>query len=288
LYPPANITDPENILFTWGRSTCNDCQNVSYSLEIHQNNEMIFNVNDFTGKLIEETSYVLPIPLEYDTTYYWAVFPKSNADIWNLNVDFKSFRIDSPPPEIIIYQSSIHTIAPENFKLKPGESRVLTISFQNMSSVDWKSDITHSHYVELRSIDASGNPADAVLFPDNDSWINSTRVCTQNSANVASATHENAWFIFDVKLPQNISSNYVTTYFRLYNPDHGFFGEVASVFIEVDHVSTEPVNTEKKIWSYKTSAEGWTSRNATSDGIVFNDYWIINPFTDSASKKWCR
>jgi hypothetical protein len=82
-------------------------KNVSYSLEIHQNNEMIFNVNDFTGELIEETSYVLLVSLEYDTTYYWAVFPKSNSDIWNLNVDFESFRIDSPPADVILYYCSI-------------------------------------------------------------------------------------------------------------------------------------------------------------------------------------
>jgi plastocyanin len=284
LYPPANITDPENILFTWGRSTCNQCQNVSYSLEIHQNNEMIFNVNDFTGKLIEETSYVLPVSLEYDTTYYWAVFPKSNSDIWNLNVDFESFRIDSPPADVILYQSAIHKIVPEKLKMKPGESKILTISYQNRSSVDWKSDTANAHYVELRSIDASGNPADSVLFPDNDSWINSKRVCTQNSANVASASHENAWFIFDIAIPPNISSNYLTVFFRLYNPEHGFFGEVASIFIEIDHASNEPVTTEKKVWSFQTNAESWTARNATNDGIVFNDYWIINPYTDSASK----
>lgn len=284
LYPPANITDPENILFTWGRSTCNDCQNVSYSLEIHQNNEMIFNVNDFTGELIEETSYVLPVSLEYDTTYYWAVFPKSNSDIWNLNVDFESFRIDSPPADVILYQSAIHKIVPEKLKMKPGESKILTISYQNRSSVDWKSDTANAHYVELRSIDASGNPADSVLFPDNDSWINSKRVCTQNSANVASASHENAWFIFDIAIPPNISSNYLTVFFRLYNPEHGFFGEVASIFIEIDHASNEPVTTEKKVWSFQTNAESWTARNATNDGIIFNDYWIINPYTDSASK----
>ncbi len=83
LQPDA--VDHNNILFNWIESECPDCSFVTYNLEVKDENQVsIFKTDRDLGHLLATNSYTLS--LEPGTQYYWTVFPKSEYDIWNLDV----------------------------------------------------------------------------------------------------------------------------------------------------------------------------------------------------------
>jgi len=98
-YRPSKVTlheiqngcSPKNLQFSWEPSSCDYCGQVRYNLEIHNNNQTIFKLDDYEGDLIYKTSYQLPKNLNPNTTYSWAVFPKSEKGVWNLDVDWQTF-----------------------------------------------------------------------------------------------------------------------------------------------------------------------------------------------------
>jgi len=85
LHEISSGVNPDNITFSWSGSDCENCGEVNYNLEIHKEGQPVFKADAFDGHLISATSYKLPISLDPNTTYYWAVFPKSQYGIWNLD-----------------------------------------------------------------------------------------------------------------------------------------------------------------------------------------------------------
>jgi PKD repeat protein len=96
-----NATDPNNVNFSWSLSTCQNNDSVSYNLEIHtQEGSAVFNAERDLGYLIAGTSLTYPpSPNSYkfapNTTYFWAVFPRSSRGIWNTNVTWQTFTTGS-------------------------------------------------------------------------------------------------------------------------------------------------------------------------------------------------
>ena len=188
----------------------------------------------------------------------------------------RSFTIESP-----VYSETsakINRIDPTTIKANPGEIIPIAISYKNNSNVDWKSDPGQAHYIELRSVDKNGNQANGFLYDS--SWISQTRVCSFNAANVAAATQENAWFLFSGKMPENVFTGSRDIYFKLYNPEKGFFGEITQIAVENKKSEIGSSGNLDYDWNFRDGTGGWRTRIAESEGIYNNEYWIIDPEVD--------
>ncbi|ETR70918.1 MAG: hypothetical protein OMM_02885 [Candidatus Magnetoglobus multicellularis str. Araruama] len=188
----------------------------------------------------------------------------------------RSFTIESPGYSET--SAKINRIDPTTIKANPGEIIPIAISYKNNSNVDWKSDPGQAHYIELRSVDKNGNQANGFL--SDSSWISQTRVCSFNAANVAAATQENAWFLFSGKMPENVFTGSRDIYFKLYNPEKGFFGEITQIAVENKKSEIGSSGNLDYDWNFRDGTGGWRTRIAESEGIYNNEYWIIDPEVD--------
>lgn len=83
--------NPDVVTFSWEASNCDD-DGVEYNLEIYEGDTTKYKYDDeHNGKLLPSCRITLYGRLDPNTTYRWAVFPKSEYDRWNLNVDDHTF-----------------------------------------------------------------------------------------------------------------------------------------------------------------------------------------------------
>ena len=94
--------NPNEVSFSWIQPASVGCGQVSYNLEVHKDGTTIYKADE-DGNLIEAESTSLIDRLEANTTYSWAVFPRSEYGIWNTeNVPWNTFTtgsgIEKPNP----------------------------------------------------------------------------------------------------------------------------------------------------------------------------------------------
>ncbi|ETR68393.1 MAG: hypothetical protein OMM_10574, partial [Candidatus Magnetoglobus multicellularis str. Araruama] len=212
-----------------------------------------------------------------DGSYTFYVRAKDNDGSLSPIVS-KSVTVSTP-----VYSDHSATIHYQNFtsdRVIPGQILTLVLSYQNQSNVDWKSDSNQTHYVELQSVDQYGNSQESFLADS--SWNSSSSVGSFNASNVAAPTHENAWFKFTARIPENaVPQTTKFAYFRPYNPQQGLFGEIIRLVFHI----VEPEDSGSSVsayydWNFKYDSEGWRERNANSEGINANEYWVIDPVYD--------
>ena len=153
----------------------------------------------------------------------------------------------------IPYSCKLHAQNPADTKLvHAGETYTFVVSYENTlappatnllssaSALDWKdgsakgedmsaqdllnfnASSPYFHYMELRSCDSNGNPAESWLYPGDNIWFSNDkiRVVSQSAFNVGYT--QSAWFEFTAKIPDDAQPDTYDIYFRPYHATGGY------------------------------------------------------------------
>ncbi|MEA3486996.1 MAG: putative Ig domain-containing protein [Thermodesulfobacteriota bacterium] len=329
-----NIPDgvnPTDITFSWSKSVCENGSGISYNLEIHKENQVVFKADDYEGSLLDGTSYTLPITLDPNTTYYWAVFPRSYDGIWNLDVvDWSGFTTgadtsNSQPhalftlspntgcPDTIFEANAGSSSDPDGDPLEYcwnwGESAGFSSwstspqashQYQNpgnyTATLHVRDESAESYYSKLIIVSPANTPP--VKITNATPCKGACRLPIDTDINWSNGGGALSYDIYFGKDPDPVNNSkssqeastfdpgileYNTTYCWRINPvnAHGTtIGDIRSF------TTCEPPPWLKyHYWDFDTDGtEGWSARNAEDQGIYNQEYWIVNPVFDPASK----
>ena len=337
LYSPADNVNPGYINLSWSQSGCELCGKVSYNLEVHKDGIAVFKADDYLGHLINQNSFTLPEPLEPNTTYWWAVFPKSQWGVWNLDVgDWASFTTGSSGANAspvatftlsnaVGYPSTVFSVnagqscnpdgntlqycwnwgdedgftiwnpssagshqyqQPGNYTITLCVTDGAAESYFSRSVVVWQKNELPNKALNQRPYDASiRQPIETVI-----KWLNgggatsyeiyfgTNQILTGTDLMVEANVQQ-----FDLGQFDPGPLEYGTIYYWRIDAKNAFGKTIGDVWSFT--TVPPPPWLAYHYWDFDTDdTEGWTARNANSEGVYTQEYWIIDPVSDSVSK----
>ena len=332
LYSPAGTIDPGQINLAWSQSDCELCGTVTYNLEVHKDGVAVFKADDDLGHLIDKNSFTLPEPLEPNTTYWWAVFPRNQFGVWNLDVgDWASFTtgssgVNAQPVAVFTlsnevgYPSTVFGVnagqsydpdgTPLQYRWNWGDGNGFTI---------WNSSPANSHQYQQSgkytiTLCVTDGVAESyfskavIVWQENQPPNKALNQKPYESAIRLSIETDIVWIdgggatsyeIYfgttpvltetDLMLDANVRQfdpgllAYGTTYYWRIDAKNAYGKNIGDVWSFT--TTPPPPWLAYHYWDFDTDdTEGWTARNAISEGVYDQEYWIIDPTVDAASK----